>query len=291
MTNTYILSRNFEYFEPKTIEEVVHLLDVYGGKAKVIAGGTDLLIEMKTDKLHPDYLINIARIPALRYLIVEKGIRIGTLTPFRELEKSPVIRERYTALFEAAQSVSSFQIKQMGTIGGNLCHGSPAADSAPPLIALGANVKTIDGRKERVLPLEEFFIGPGKTVLSPKELMVEVQIPENSGKVGSAFLKMGRVSADLSKVSVAVGIERENDFFCDIRIALGAVAKIPLRVKKAEEILRGKKFGEKLVTQTSLQVCEEIQPIDDIRSTAWYRKEISKVFVRDAIKLAWQRAG
>jgi len=290
MTDTYILAQNFEYVEPKTIEEAVHFLKVYGDRAKVVAGGTDLLVEMKMDKLHPDCLINIKRIPALRYLIEEKGLRIGTLTPFRELEKSKIVQERYTALFEAAQSVSSVQIKQMGTLGGNLCHASPAADSAPPLIALGAKVKTIDGKKERVFPLEEFFIGPGKSVLSPQELMVEVQVPENSGRVGSAFLKIGRVSADLSKVSVAVVIERERDLCRDIRIALGAVAKIPLRLKRAEEILRGKKFGEGLVTQTSLQASEEIQPIDDVRSTAWYRREVSKVLVREAVNLAWQRA-
>ena len=290
MTDTYILAQNFEYVEPKTIEEAVHFLKVYGDRAKVVAGGTDLLVEMKMDKLHPDCLINIKRIPALRYLIEEKGLRIGTLTPFRELEKSKIVQERYTALFEAAQSVSSVQIKQMGTLGGNLCHASPAADSAPPLIALGAKVKTVDGEKERVFPLEEFFTGPGKSVLSPQELMVEVQVPENSARVGSAFLKIGRVSADLSKVSVAVVIERERDLCRDIRIALGAVAKIPLRLKRAEEILRGKKFGEGLVTQTSLQASEEIQPIDDVRSTAWYRREVSKVLVREAVNLAWQRA-
>src|SRR4030043_526955 len=141
MTNTHILVQEFEYLEPKTIEEAAQSLAKHGKKAKVIAGGTDLLVKMKMGEVHPEVLINLSRIPALRYLIEEKGFRLGALTTFRDLEKSRTIKGKYTALFEAARSVSSVQIKTMGTVGGNLCHGSPAADSAPPLIAFGAKVK------------------------------------------------------------------------------------------------------------------------------------------------------
>ena len=139
--------------------------------------------------------------------------------------------------------------------------------------------------------MEEFFVGPGETVLSPKELLVEIQIPELPSKMGSAFLKMKRVSADLAKVSVAVAVVREGDVCKDCRIALGAVAKIPLRTKKGEEILKGKKVTENLIGKASNQIAQEIHPITDLRSTAWYRKEVTKVMVRDAIKLAWERAG
>lgn len=291
MINTHILAQEFDYLEPKTIEEAVQSLAKHGKKAKVIAGGTDLLVKMKMGEVSPEVLINISRVPGLRYLIEDKGIRIGALTPFRELEKSHVIREKHIALFEAARSVSSVQIKTMGTVGGNLCHASPAADSAPPLIVLGAKVKLVESGRERILPVEEFFVGPGETVLSPKELLVEIQIPESSSKTGSAFLKMKRVSADLAKVSVAVALVREGDVCKDCRIALGAVAKVPLRSKKGEEILKGKKFAENLIAKASNQIAEEIQPITDLRSTAWYRKEVTKIMVRDAIKLAWERAG
>jgi carbon-monoxide dehydrogenase medium subunit len=266
-------------------------LSTYKEKAKVIAGGTDLLVQMKMGKVHLDYLINIGRLPALRYLIEKKGLRIGTLTPFREIEKSERIRKRYTALFEAAKSVSSVQIKTMGTLGGNLCHASPAADSAPPLIAFGADIELLGEEGERILPLEAFFTGPGETVLSPKEILVEVRVSEFSGEVGSSFLKMGRVSADLAKVSVAVVIIREGDICKDCRIVLGAVAKTPLRAKKGEEVLKGRKFKEILVEKASLHAAQEIQPIDDNRSTAWYRKEVSKILVRNAINLAWERSG
>jgi carbon-monoxide dehydrogenase medium subunit len=288
--NTHILAQEFEYLGPKTIEEAVRHLAQHGKKAKLIAGGTDLLVKMKMGEVHPEVLVNIARIPALRYLIEEKGIRMGTLTSFRELEKSRVIKEKYTALFEAARSVSSVQIKTMGTIGGNLCHASPAADSTPPLIVFGGRVKLVESTRERVLPLEDFFVGPGESVLSPKELLVEIQIPELAGKMGSAFLKMGRVAADLPKVSVAVAMVREGEVCKGCRIALGAVAKTPLRTRKGEGILNGKKVTELLIEKTGEQVSLEIQPITDVRSTAWYRKEVAKVMVRDAIKLAWERA-
>lgn len=290
MINTKILMQEFEYVEPKTVEEALDYLSRHEKGAKVMAGGTDLLVRMKTEKVRPEVLVNIARIPALRYLIEEKGLRIGSLTTFRELERSRRIKEQYTALFEAAQSVSSVQIKTMGTLGGNLCHASPAADSAPPLIVFGGKVKIAGKKGERVLSLEEFFVGPGETALFPSELLIEIQVPEISGETGSSFLKMGRVSADLAKVSVAVVIEKDGELCKSCRIALGAVAERPLRALKAEEMMRGEKFTEGLVRKVSQEASEEIRPITDLRSTDWYRKEVSKALVRDAIHLAWNRA-
>ena len=290
MVNTRILSEEFEYVEPKTVEEAVHYLATYNKRAKVVAGGTDLLVQMKMGKVHPDCLINISRIPSLRYLIEGRGLRIGSLTTFREIERSQGIKKKYTALFEAARSVSSVQIKTMGTVGGNLCNASPAADSAPPLIAFGAKVKLVEGNCENAVPLEEFFIRTGETVLSPRGLLVEVEVPEISGETGSAFLKMGRVSADLAKVSVCVAVVREGDLCLDCKIVMGSVAKTPLRTRKAEVILKGKKFGEDLAEKASHQVSEEIQPRTR-RSTAWYKREVSQVMVRNALRLAWKRAG
>ena len=291
MINTHILSDQFEYIEPHSVEEAVKWMAAYKGKAKFMAGGTDVIVQMKMGRAHPEAIIDLSRIPGLRYLIVEDGLRIGVLTTFRQIERDGFIQRRYTALHEAAKAVTSIQIKTMGTLGGNLCHGSPAADSAPPLIGFGARVKMIEGDKERVIPLETFFTGPGETLLNREELMVEIQVPEPGANTGSAFLKLGRVSADLAKISVAVVIEREQDLCRDCKMVMGSVAEIPLRTKEAEKILIGKKFKEDLVQKASLQVSEDIKPINDIRSTAWYRKEVSKVLVRDAINLAWERAG
>jgi carbon-monoxide dehydrogenase medium subunit len=178
----------------------------------------------------------------------------------------------------------------MGTLGGNLCHGSPAADSAPPLIAFGARVKMIEGDKERVIPLESFFIGPGKTFLNREELMVEIEVPKPEANTGSAFLKLGRVSADLAKISIAVVVIREGNFCKDCRIVLGAVAEKPLRTIEAEKILKGKTFNDDLLDKTGQKVSEEIRPIIDVRSNLWYRREVSKVLFREAINLAWKRA-
>jgi CO/xanthine dehydrogenase FAD-binding subunit len=288
--NTHILAQEFEYLEPKTIEEALLQLITYGDKAKVIAGGTDLIVRMKRGMVHPEVLISIARIPALHYLNCDKGLRIGALTPFQELEKSILIREKYTALFEAARSVSRTQIKKMGTVGGNLCNASPAADSAPPLMVLGGKVKLVGRDAERVVLLEEFYAGLGKTVLSSTELLAEVQLPEVKEGTGSAFLKVARVAADPAKLNVAVAIERENDVCRDCRIALGSVAPKPFRTLDAEVILKGKTLTGDLIVRASQRASEEIEPITDIRSTIEYRRDVAKVIVRDAIKLAWERA-
>ena len=289
MANSHILSQEFEYFEPRTVEEALSLLGKYEGKARVIAGGTDLLVWMKMGRASPEYLINISRIPALRYLITDKGLRIGTLTPFREVEKHGLIQKKYTAFYEAAKAVTSVQIKNMGTIGGNLCNASPAADSAPPLIAFGGQVRLVKDQKERVISLEEFFVGNGVTCLSPKELLVEVLLAEPPGPTGSAFIKVARVAADLAKISIAARVVRDGKSCQDCGIAMGGVAKVPMRLNKTEEILRGRKFDPALVEKAGQVAADEIQPRSR-RSTSFYKKEVTKVLIRDAFNLAWERA-
>ena len=289
MANSHILAQDFNYVEPRTIEEALSLLASHQGQAKMIAGGTDLLVWMKMGRVSPQHVISLSRVPALRYLITDQGLRLGALTTFREVEKHWLIPRKYTALFEAAKSVTSVQIKHMGTIGGNLCNASPAADSAPPLLAFGAKVRLADDQRERVLPLEEFFVGNGVTCLSPKEILVEVQVAELSGPTGSAFIKMARVAADLAKISVAAMVVRQGEVCKDCGIAMGGVAKVPMRLRKTEEVLRGKRFDPDLVSKAGLQASEEIQPRSR-RSTAFYKKEVTKILIRDALGLAWTRA-
>lgn len=289
MANTHILAQEFEYFEPRNIEEAVLLLATHQGKAKPLAGGTDLLVWMKMGRMNPEVLINIARIPALRFLVEDKGLRIGSLATFGELEKSILIKKKYTALYEAAKAVTSTQIKNMGTIGGNLCNASPAADSAPPLIAFGGRVRLVDHEKERILALEDFFVGNGETVLSPKELLMEVHLPELIGPTGSAFIKMARVAADLAKISIAAMLVREGDTCRECGIAMGGVAKTPFRLKKTEEVIKGKKFTPEVIEKAGLVASEEIQPRSR-RSSAFYKREVTKILIRDAMSLSWKRA-
>ena len=291
MVNTHIIPQEFTYHEPRSLAEAVSLLQTHGSSAKVLAGGTDLLVQMKLGKIQPQHLIYIFKIPELQFLTEGQGLRIGPLTVHRDLEKSSVVREKFTVLFEAARSVTSAQVRSMGTVGGNLCHASPAADSAPALIALGAQIRIAGGAGVRMLPLEDFFVAPGKTALKPGELLAEIQIPDSGPASGSAFLKLTRVAADLAKVNAAALIKREKNICRECRIASGAVAPTPVRLKQAEEILRGRRFEEDLCRLAGEKAAEEIQPITDIRSTAWYRREVIKVLVRDALKQAWERAG
>jgi carbon-monoxide dehydrogenase medium subunit len=291
MTNSHILSQEFDYAEPRTVEEALSLLDGSEEKTRVVAGGTDLLVQMKMGKIVLGHLVSLARIPGLRYLIVDRGLRIGALTSFRQIEKEAVIREKYTALYEAARSVTSVQIKHMGTLGGNLCNASPAADSAPALLVLAAEVKLATRKGERQVPVDQFFAGPGETILTTNELLIEVEVPEVLPGTGSAFLKMGRISADLAKVSVAAMIVREGEVLKGCRIAMGSVAKTPLRMLETERVLIGKEWNDDLIDRAGDHASQEIEPITDIRSTAGYRREVTKVLVRDALKIAWKRAG
>lgn len=291
MVNTRIVPQEFAYHEPRSLTEAVALLKTHGPAARVLAGGTDLLVQMKLGKVQAQHLVNIFKIPELRFLTESRGLRIGPLVVHRDLEKSPLVREKFSALFEAARSVTSVQIRAMGTLGGNICHASPAADSSPALIALGAKVKIAGSGETRMLSLEDFFVGPGKTDLKPGELLAEIQVPEPGNASGSAFLKLTRVAADLAKVNVAAFVQREKDACRECRIASGAVAPTPVRLRKAEEILRGRRLDENLCRLAGEKAAEEIQPITDIRSTAWYRREAIKVLVRDALREAWERAG
>ena len=292
LINTHIIPIRFEYFEPKTLNEALNILSKFGNEAKILAGGTDLIVQMKLRRIEPKYIVNIKRIPNLRYIKVEDGkVRIGTLTKLRDIEKSDVIKKYFPALYEAVRHMGSVQIRCMGTIGGNLCNASPAADSAPPLMVHNAKLILVskDGRRE--VPIEKFFLGPGKTVLKPNEMLLEIEVPiPRDVRYGSAFLKISRVSMDLAKVNVATYVEVSEGVISDVRIALGAVAPTPIRAYRAEEFLRGKKPDEATLRKAGEMASDEARPIDDLRLTAWYRREVSKVLVRDALRIAYERA-
>ncbi len=291
MVNTYILPQEFIYHEPHSIAEAISLLQTHGPAAKILAGGTDLLVQMKLGKINPSHLVHISGISELQFFKVEGGLSMGPLICFRDLERSTALKEKYTALYEAARSVTSVQIRSMGTLGGNICHASPAADSAPALMAMGAQIKIAGPRGTRSVSLEDFYVGPGKTCLLDDELLAEIRISDPGSGSGSSFLKLTRVAADLAKVNIAIFVSREKEVLQECRIVMGAVAPKPLRLKKTEEILRGKRFEESLCRLAGEKAAGEIQPITDIRSTAWYRQEVTQVLVRDALNQAWTRAG
>lgn len=279
------------YLRPKTVDEAVSFLADYGKESKILAGGTDLIIMMRGRDLTPKSIIDINDVRTLDYITHEDGVlKIGALATIRSVELSPVVKQRYLCLYEAAQQMATIQVKNMGTVVGNICRASPAADTALPLLALEARVAVTGPAGTRSVPLGKFFTGPGKTVLSFNELVSEVQVPELQTGSGTAFLRLTRVAADLAKVNVAVALTIKDRICKDARIALGAVAPTPIRARKAEEFLCGKVLEGEIVEEAARIAVDEIQPISDVRSTAKYRNEVSRILVRRAIWRSYERA-
>jgi len=291
MANTRILSQAFEYLVPKTIPETLELLRRYGDKAKIIAGGTDLVNQLKQEKISPAWLINVMNIAELRFIREEDGLKVGAATKLRDLREYCLRSGKYTALYEAISVLGKPQVWNMGTVGGNLCNASPAADTAPPLLVFNGRVRLAGPKGERTLPLEDFFQGVNRTAMAPDEMMVAVEADPIREGTGSAFLKTARVGADVSKISCAVALERKGETCLSCLIALGAVAPVPMRAKAAEGMLREKKMDVSLVGETGDRVAEEIKPIDDVRSTAEYRRHMAALMFRDVFWRAWRRAG
>lgn len=284
--------RDFEYFEPKSIAEATDLLARYGEEIKVIAGGTDLLVDLKLDNIKPKYIVNVKIIPGLNYIHYdpENGLRIGALTTIRALEKSAEVRQRYAVLWQAARLLGNVAIRNVATLGGNLCNAAPSADTALSLIGLSAVAKIAGSGGEREVPLEEFFIGPGKTVLSINELLVEIQVPVPPHDTRGAFIKYGiRSTSDLPIVNVAAVVNLETgDGVCqDVRIVLGNVASTPMRARKAEEIARGKKLDDGTIPACAQAAADEAHPREgSIRASAEYKKAMVKVFTEQALRAA-----
>jgi xanthine dehydrogenase iron-sulfur cluster and FAD-binding subunit A len=304
MTNSHILVHGFEYLEPGSLEEAISLLREHGDRAQVLAGGTYLLVQIKMERIAPEYVINVGKVPGLEGIAPQDGgLRVGALTKIRAIRNAPQVQAGYAALAEACAAFGSTQIQMMGTIGGNLCNGSPASDTVPALMALDARLVLAGPDGERVLPVEEFLLGPGQTALREGELLVAVQLPplpqplpsegrgERAGGAGSAFIKISRVAADLAKASVAAVLVREGDRVVDCRLAFGSVGPTVSRTRGAEEVLAGRPFSAELALEAGRVASEEISPIDDVRSTAWYRREVVKALAHDVLQVAWERAG
>lgn len=276
----------FNYLEPATVEEAVSLLSKYDGKARAIAGGTDLLVQIRGKTIKPEYVVDIGYIPGLDYINYDEkqGLSIGALATIRAIEKSDKLCRIYPVISQAAGLLGSVAIRNVATIGGNLCNAAPSADTAPPLIGLSARARIIGPGGERLVSLEDFFTGPGETVLKAGELLLEIQVPVPPPGTRGVYLKHGRSAVDLATVGVAVVMALESGGVCrDVKIVLGAVAPTPMRAKKAEGVLRGKKVEPALVEEAAQVASGEAQPITDVRASAEYRKEMVKVFTRRAI--------
>jgi carbon-monoxide dehydrogenase medium subunit len=275
---------DFEYFAPKTLKEALQLLDQYREDCKIIAGGQSLLIMMRQGLIKPEHLIDIKGISELDYIKsdAKKGLRIGALTTHRTIEKSPVINKSFGVIAEMEKRLASIQTRNWGTIGGNLCHGDPAGDPAPVLIALNASLTIAGMNGERNMPVEDFFLDYFETALEHGELLSEIQVPTIPSHTGAAYAKFNVIESDMATVGVAVSMALSSeDGHCeDVRIALANSAPRPMRAKQAEEHLRGKKITGNLLKEAGEIASSETEPISDIHASAEYRQELVKVLVK-----------
>lgn len=289
MVTFYRRLPKLEYLAPKTIDEALSLLSQYKEKARLIAGGTDLIPQLKRrEGKTPHYIIDLKDIPDLDYINydADNGLSIGALATIKAVINSSIIRDKFGVLSQAAESMASPQVRNRGTIAGNICNAVPSADTAPALLTLDTKLKLVGQKGARVVAIEDFFTGPNRTALN-NEILQEIQIPTPPPRSKGVYLKLSpRRAMDLAIVGVAVVVVPDNGKCKDIRIALGAVAPTPLRAKKTEAVLKGQGFDENLIEKAAQAAAGEARPIDDHRASAEYRREMVKVLTRRALEQA-----
>jgi len=284
----------FEYMPAKTVKEACELLSKYGEEAKILGGGQSLVNLMKQDFVRPSYIIDIKEISDLDYIRHDEkdGLRIGALTTHRSLETSTIVQDKFFMLAEMEHTLASVAVRNWGTLGGNLAHADPASDLAPTLMALGAEVTVTGSNAERVISLDDFFIGYFETALQPDELLTEIHVP-NSGQGGGIYSKFALRATDLAVVSVATHLifDPDNSDQCkDARIVMGSVGPTPLRSKRGEDLLKGQTIDAALIEEAARLSAEDAQPTTDINGSEEYKREIVHVLVRRTIKEAQARA-
>ena len=282
----------FEYSRPDTVNEVLEALENHGGNAKVIAGGTDLVLLLQQNLVNPTHIIDISSTPELRYIQEEDGfLRIGAATNMRDIETSRTVRTKVPVLAESAQLVGEIGVRNIATLGGNLVNASPAADSAPPLLVLDASLTLKSSKSQREVRLSDFFLHVKKTILQPDELVTEVTVPIPTRNSGAAFFRLAKRGGNVISVVSAAALLTLNGKTCSkARIAMGSVAPTPIRLRRVEKTLEGSEPTDNIITAAARQALDEIKPISDLRASAEYRQETSRVYVGKAIKEALRRA-
>ena len=281
-----------ELYVPETLEDAIGFLAGHDGVATPIAGGTDVLIDTRVGRIHPEWLVDLSPLDSLAG-IAEDGdvLRIGALTRIRALELDPLLTRRATAVVEAARLLGSIQIRTMATVGGNLCHATPSAD-LPPAFLVHEGVAEVAGPTgERSFPLAELFAGPGATTLAPGELLTSVRLRPSGPSAGSCYLRQTvRWSMDLAGVGVAASVEADGKTVTAARVALGAVAPVPLLVAEAGEAAVGTELRPEALDEAGARAAAACSPISDARGTADYRRQVVAVLVTRALRIAWLRA-
>ncbi|MBB2921015.1 FAD binding domain-containing protein [Cupriavidus alkaliphilus] len=285
--------RAFEYFEPATLAEASAMLHRCGGKASVLAGGTDLLVQIKESVRKPEQVINIKKIPGMDVLTFDpvNGLRIGALVTTRAVETSGFVQRHYASLARAVTDFASIQVRHRATVVGNVCRASPSADSIAPLVADGASVHLYGMSGSRELRVEDFVTGVGKTAIAPDEIVTRITVPAPRPGTGKVYLKHGRrVQMELATVGVAVSLTVHDGRCADAGIVLAAVGPTPVRAARAEHVLRGQRLTDALILQAAHAAMDEARPISDVRASEAYRRQMVSVLTRRALEQALEAA-
>ncbi len=284
----------FDYLAPHTVDEACSALAERRGDARLFAGGTDLVLQMKRREITPRAIIGLKGVASMSCIRAQAGgLAIGAMTTFRAIESSPLIREKHDFLCETAAAIGSPEIRAVATIGGNLSGALPCADFPAPLMTLGAIVRLRSVRGERALALEDFFMEFAKTAAAPDEILTEIEIPSRPGFSAGAYLKFhDRHAMDMTTTGVAAFVtwDREKRLIGDARIALSVSGPVPLRVKNAEAALRGQTFTEKALEEAALLACQEAQPRASWRARREFREELINVLTKRALRQAGEKA-
>lgn len=287
--------REFEYAAPRTVKEAVALLAKAGGDAHCLAGGTDLIAQMKEGRRSPTLVVDIKRISDLMRLeyAERRGLRLGAGVSCSAIYEHPVVREKYPIIVDACSLVGSLQIQNRASVGGNLCNAAPSADTAPAFLALNATVVVAGPQGRRKIALTEFFVGPGKTVLGPGELLVEVIVPPPPARSAGNYLRfIPRNEMDIAVAGVGSVVVLGAKGVCrDARIALASVAPVPMRAHGAEERLRGRPLDAEAVREASALAAAECKPISDVRGSADYRRHLVNVLTQRTLRACLKQLG
>jgi carbon-monoxide dehydrogenase medium subunit len=282
----------FKYYAPESIPEAVDLLSDMGENAFVMAGGTDLLIKKRHGMIKPDAVVALKKVKGLDRISVgpKKGLYIGATALLADVAAHSGIKKKYPAVADGAKNTANVQVRNMGTVVGNLCNASPSADNAPALLAMGATLRIAGPQGERTLALEDFFLGPGLTALEPAEIVTAVTVPPPLPNSGTAYVHLSaRGKVDCSAVCVGAHLELKGRKLNKARLFVGACAPIPMRAPRAEKALTGKVFSEKLAEKAGETASQEALPITDVRATQDYRNSMVAVMTKRALLLAHNR--
>ena len=286
--------RRFEYLEPRTLRQAIRMLQRHGDRARIVAGSTDFLVRWRAGFWHPDYVVNIQHIPGLSRATYSRrnGLRLGALVTIQTLEQHPAIRRHYPALAAAAASFAGVQVRNLATIGGNICNASPSGDTLPALLAYGAECRVSGPDGHRQVPLDQLFTGPGRTAMAQDEMLTEISLPSPAPGTGSLYIKHSpRGAMDIATAGVATAITVDRSGVCtDAKIALGAVAPTPLRANAAEELLLGRTLDVESIQAAADAAMAQATPIDDVRGTAGYRRQMVGVLARRTLEHAAKSA-